>query len=619
MARIIFMPKRKTLLRLSISFVVLVLSIVSLTIFLLYSSTIDEISKQLLRRVRDASVISARLSERSGVRWNWENYEKKAEFKKLFSQYYDLVEAMGLDNIYVIDKQMKCFLIVKGPPIETAEEYIRIVKKDFDRAFRGEVILSSEYPKDDKTYISAYAPIFDINGKVSYLVGADMDMTGGISLMHQIKKNAMIILGVTVFASLLMSAILSYLVVTPIKNMVVAAEQIGLGNFRVMVPVSGRDELGFLGQTMNDMVQDIRLRDQQISKLTKGIIDDLRVYNQLILEGMMNGVITFDLNGRTESINPAACKLLDYNPNQIVGENFRSLTALKGRLMHKLIDSTENGIFFQNFEARVNRAGMEVLISSDLAPLIDRDGLTVGHMLFISDVTEIRRLEMQIKVKEKLAAIGELSAGIAHEIRNPLNSIELFLGLLQRKLKDDESQIDLVRKVRNEIRKLNQIISDFLRFARPVPLNLASEDIRQVVMNSVFFTRAETDNRNITVDIKLPDEPMSAMIDSQHIQQVFTNIILNAAQAIDHNGLLKIIGNKGENGFWSVRFSDNGPGIPQEDLPRIFNPFFTTKDEGTGLGLAMVHKMVETHEGNIDVQSGDSGTTFIVNLPRKSR
>ena len=619
MARIIFMPKRKTLLRLSISFVVLVLSIVSLTVFLLYTSTIDEISKQLLRRVRDASVVSARLSERSGVRWDWENFEKVPEFKKLFSQYYDLVESMGLDNIYVIDYQMNCFLVVKGPPIKTAEEYVRIVKVDFDRAFRGEVILSSEYPKEGKTFISAYAPIFDVNGKVSYLVGADMDMTGGISLMHQIKKNALIILGVTVFASLLMSAILSYTIVTPIKNMVVAAEQIGLGNFRVNVPISGRDEIGFLGQTMNDMVQDIRLRDQQISKLTKGIIEDLRVYNQLILEGMMNGVITFDLDGNIESINPAASQLLDYNPDQIVGKNFRKLPALKGRLMQKLVDSVENGTFFQNFEARVHRSGVKVLISSDLAPLIDRDGVTMGQMLFISDVTEIRRLEMKIKVKEKLAAIGELSAGIAHEIRNPLNSIELFLGLLQRKLKDDESQIELVSKVRNEIKKLNQILSDFLRFARPVPLNLASEDIRQVVMNSVFFTRAETDNRNITVDIRLPDEQMDAMIDSQQIQQVFTNIILNAAQAIDRNGLLKIIGNKGEGGFWTVKFVDDGPGIPQDDLLRIFNPFFTTKDEGTGLGLAMVHKIVETHEGNIDVQSGESGTNFTVNLPEKNR
>ena len=615
MARIIFMPKRKTLLRLTVSFVILVLSIVSLTIFLLYSSTSDQISKQLLRRVRDASMIAARLAERSEVPWENVGLEKSRRFKTLFSQLYDLSEAMGLENIYIIDRQMNCYLIVKGPPIKTAEEYVRIVKDPFDRAFRGELILSGIYPKKSNQYVSAYAPIFNPKGKVAFLVGADLDVSG-LKILAQVRDNALIVLGVTVLASLLMSMILSYTIVTPIKNMVVAAEQIGLGNFEIEVPVSGRDELGFLGQTMNDMVRDIRRRDHTISELTKGIIDDLRIYNELILEGMINGVMTFNLEGRIESINPAAKHILASSSRELVGRDFRSLPVLAGPLLDKVLEAIKLDRPFNNFEARLPREGADVLVRCDFAPLNDRDSNTIGHMLFLGDVTEIRKLESQVKLKEKMAAIGELSAGIAHEIRNPLNSIELFLGLLQRKPKGQEEQINLVHKVRQEIQKLNVILSDFLKFARPMRLDLTETDLRRVITDSIFFTQAEIDARQITLILDVEDDPMVGTVDSQQVQQAFSNLILNAAQAMKKRGRLIIHATNGQPGYWSISFTDNGPGIPSENLSLVFNPFFTTKDEGTGLGLAMVHKIIETHGGSIDLVSSKKGTTFTINLPR---
>jgi two-component system sensor histidine kinase HydH len=300
----------------------------------------------------------------------------------------------------------------------------------------------------------------------------------------------------------------------------------------------------------------------------------------------------------------------------VVGRDYRNVASLQGPLIEKAEQSIRKGEFFQNLEVKLKRSGKDVLTSCDLAPLIDRDGDTIGYMLFLADVTELRKLEAQIKLKEKLAAIGELSAGIAHEIRNPLNSIELFLGLLQRKLKGEEDQIQLVGKVRTEIQKLNDILSNFLKFARPLPLNLTNADLRKVIQDSLFFAQAEIDERKIDVTWKIPEEPMDSRIDPQQIQQAFTNIILNAAQAMEEDGRLSIVGGEGLNGFWTVGFSDTGPGIPPENLARIFNPFFTTKDQGTGLGLAMVHKIVETHGGDIEVISNRSGTTFTIHLPK---
>jgi PAS domain S-box-containing protein len=617
MARIIFMPKRKTLLRLTFSFVALVLAIVSLTVFMLYSSSKDEISSQIVRRARDAAMISSKLAEKSSVRWNRKNVDRSRQYKSLFSDLYNVYESMGLENIYLIDREMTCLLKVKGPPVETAEEYLRLVGSQFDRAFEGEV-LDAIYPDDGRWFVSAYAPVFDEKGKVQFLLGVDLDVSGGLSILQRTKNNALIIFGITVFASLLMSAILSYTIVNPIKNMVLAAEQIGLGNFDATVPVRARDELGFLGQTMNDMVQDIRQRDEKISELTSAIIDDLRVYNELILEGMADGVITLNRIGKIESVNPAACRVLDREADALVGKWFEELQELPEDLRNRVASAISRQSTFSNYETRLPDLENEALISCYFAPLIDRDKKRIGHMLFIADVTEVRRLATQVKVKEKLAAIGELSAGIAHEIRNPLNSIELFLGLLHRKLSEHPESINLLGKVREEIRKLNDIVTDFLKFARPMSLELSPGELINVLEDSLFFARAEIEEQHVDVDFNPSSNEMACRIDRQQIQQAFTNIIRNAAQAADSTGgKIKITARPAGDDFWEVSFRDNGEGIPPEHLPRIFDPFFTTKDEGTGLGLAIVHKIIESHGGTIDVSSVPGRTVFTINLPRE--
>jgi signal transduction histidine kinase len=172
-----------------------------------------------------------------------------------------------------------------------------------------------------------------------------------------------------------------------------------------------------------------------------------------------------------------------------------------------------------------------------------------------------------------------------------------------------------VTKVREEVTKLNKILSDFLKFARATPLALSEIDIRGVISDSLLFTKAEVEKRNVECQVDLPDGDLKVMIDPEQIQQVFTNIILNGAQAIGDDGRIAISALKDGDEYISVSFSDNGPGIRPDDLQRIFDPFFTTKDTGTGLGLSMSHKIVETHGGSIEVSTEDSGTTFKIRLP----
>ena len=621
-SRIIFMPKRQTVLRITIAVVLLILAMYGLTVYLVFTATKNEIRNQLIRRVRDAAVIAAMQVENSKVAWDYSKYRKTQRYRTLYRNLYDLSESMGLENLYMMDKDMKAMLTVRGPQVETAEDLVRLLDEDFQRVFDGEILVSDFYPDKKRFFVTAYAPVLNKKtGKSEYIIGADLDVSSLQTLQVQnlVKNNIPVILGATIVASLIVAVIISLKIVSPVKKMVNAAEEIGLGRFDVKVPIRSRDELGFLGQTINDMAEDIRKRDQKISELTRGIIEDLQLYNQLILEGMFHGVVTFDLEGRIETINPAAEKILGVQTEEYLGEHFTAIMTIKGPLQKKVLVALRQDDKFNDFEAKLNIDEEEKLVTCDFAPLIDHYGEKIGHTLFLEDVTEIRRLERKVKLKEKMAAIGELSAGIAHEIRNPLNSIELFLGLLQRKLGGAEDSTNLVDKVRLEISKLNSILSDFLKFARPVPLDLAKEDLRDVIHESLFFAQGELEKQEVRYELTFPDYVVNVDIDRQQIKQSFINIILNAAQAMGEagsGGMLKISAAPGENGFYQAIFEDNGPGIPADIINRIYDPFFTTKDAGTGLGLAMVHKIVETHGGAIDVKSSRAGTTFTISLPK---
>jgi two-component system sensor histidine kinase FlrB len=233
----------------------------------------------------------------------------------------------------------------------------------------------------------------------------------------------------------------------------------------------------------------------------------------------------------------------------------------------------------------------------------------------------MKRLEEQAERNTRLAAMGEMAARIAHEIRNPLGSIELFASILQREIAD-ENQKRLVNHISSGVKNLNHVISNLLTFTRQPKPVFKEIDLHKFLDDLLQFGEFLMDKNNIGLEREYYPSHLSALGDEELLKQVFLNIIRNAVQAMPDGGVLKVktgMGKKGRNAqYIEIKILDTGAGIEKDNLDKIFNPFFTTRDKGTGLGLAIVHTIIESHKGIIEVESEvGKGTAFTILLPVK--
>ncbi len=245
------------------------------------------------------------------------------------------------------------------------------------------------------------------------------------------------------------------------------------------------------------------------------------------------------------------------------------------------------------------------------AVLTDRQEAALGVILSFSDLTEVKRLQEQVELRERLTALGEMSAGIAHELRNPMAVISGYLTLLSKK--NDSAGQETIRSIANEINGMNRIIGDLLTFARPASLNRVKIALKEMITSCMAAVlQAKGGNSRIETILKLADVEVS--VDEVLMRQAFSNLLQNAVEAMPEGGTLTIEAQTNRDLKIVVR--DTGMGIPSDKLKKIFLPFFTMKDTGVGMGLALVHKIVTSHGGRVDVASTvGKGTVFSIILP----
>jgi signal transduction histidine kinase/outer membrane protein OmpA-like peptidoglycan-associated protein len=228
---------------------------------------------------------------------------------------------------------------------------------------------------------------------------------------------------------------------------------------------------------------------------------------------------------------------------------------------------------------------------------------------------QLKELEQEMQRRNRLAALGELSAGVAHEIRNPLGVIKNSAEMLLSRHQDDERMQELTGYIVEEVERLNRVITNFLQFARPAEPNLETININEVLEHTISFLKPEAQVANIIIEQKLQPNLPLVLADPEQCHQVFLNLCMNAFQAMNGEGLLTVE-TRSSSEMVEIVITDTGGGIPAELTSRVFDPFFSTKDDGVGLGLSLVHKIIENHKGRIRVSSTEgSGTTFIVSLP----
>jgi two-component system, sporulation sensor kinase E len=340
---------------------------------------------------------------------------------------------------------------------------------------------------------------------------------------------------------------------------------------------------------------------------------------ETLFHAVREGLIVLDADGRMTFANHAAEKMLGFSMETALGQPIRKyLRDIEwDRVLH--LDEQEwSRLMSRELEITypVHR-----FLDFYVVPLPADTPEATSAVVILRDITRDREHEAQTLESERLNALTLLAAGVAHEIGNPLNSLNIHLQLIERELGDlppekRDGLRELLDVAKKEIGRLDQIITQFLRAIRPTQPNFAREFVSDVLRDTLDFLKYEIRNRDVLVEVECPDSLPPIQIDQGQIKQAFFNIIRNAIQAMPNGGLLKISLAETDR-FIAVSFKDSGPGIPPEELSHLFEPYHTTKPGGSGLGLMIVQRIVRDHGGQIEVHSEPRvGTTFILYLPR---
>ena len=384
--------------------------------------------------------------------------------------------------------------------------------------------------------------------------------------------------------------------------------------YNLAITVAGFYGVAFMASYLSEKLRGARdelvLRQQALQKL-----QDL---HGNVIATMSSGLMTTDANQRVTFLNRAGGLLLGVDPDRAPGR-FLADVGFRFAESWDELRSRARGPETYRDEIEIVRGNERRVLGYSLRLLRDA-GEREGTLLLFQDLTEMKKLERQARFHQQLAAVGELAAGIAHEIRNPLASISGSVQVLSKELNVGSAERRLMEIIVSESNRLSKILEEFLRFVRPQERRLAEFDVATTVVEVMDLFRLSdevSDAHQITVDV----QPRSSKLegDMDQVRQIVYNVAKNAVHAMSAGGTLTVVGR--ENDAWyAIRFTDTGRGMSEEELSRLFTPFSTAFDGGTGLGMAIVRKIVEDHGGAIDAESRPGeGTTITVLLPRSAR
>lgn len=365
------------------------------------------------------------------------------------------------------------------------------------------------------------------------------------------------------------------------------------------------------------------LRFEEVVKLNKEIEDretairHMQTYTQSILSSVSSGVISCDRRGMVVTANPAARRILARPEENIIGFPLSKIFEDHGELLRaaRLVLSGEQKR--ATLETGISRDGRSLTVAVRITPHLSR-GETVGAVITLEDLTEVKDLTEQLMRAEKLTGLGELVAGVAHEVRNPLGVIRASVQMMEQEMKEGCQSADLTHVMLQEIDRLDAVVNALLDFGRPAESQFGPVEPKHVLDEVVLLTKQFAKQQQVEVLTDYPDELPEIWADEDRLKQVFVNLISNAIQAMPDGGCLGVSATP-RDGYLRVSFTDTGLGITEAEQARIFDPFHTTRPEGSGLGLSIVHRIVDAHRGFITVSSEPGqGSTFTVGLPLSS-
>jgi two-component system NtrC family sensor kinase len=367
------------------------------------------------------------------------------------------------------------------------------------------------------------------------------------------------------------------------------------------------------------MVEKVRLQKELI---------ETKFFLESVIEKAGDAISVMDLEGRILYWNEGAERIYGYKKEEVIGkrpsEFFHPGDEKTERddecQMDSLMSRVREGEVVSNHEARrKTKDGREITVRMTVSPLRNAEGAIIGATRICRDITHLKKAEERLILAERLSSLGELTAGVAHELRNPLAGIKINTQVLSRKKDLSETDRRVLEGTLEGVEKIQKIVDDMLHFARPKPAHFREENINEVIEKSLAVLQAKLRKGNISLMFTRGEGLPRVRIDVHQVQQVLINLMLNAVQAMARGGTLTVRTFRENGSGVGVEIRDTGVGIPAANLKKIFDPFFTTKSEGTGLGLSITMKILDNHRASLEVESEEGkGSVFTLHFPGES-
>ncbi len=531
----------------------------------------------------------------------------------------------SLERIRLINQALRTVADSRtGPVLGGRDSGLGISGEKLNDVWGGLTVVSPVYESGGGLVRSLYFPVYDRSGRPSVIceltLGAShiKDLTE-LGTTHFVLKSVVVLVFITGLLYMLRTLVVSQ------KKIVQAASGANIGQ----QGPRATDDVTFVINSFQTIVKELKEKERELRELKDKAEEKARLiesYNESVLKNVQSGVMTFGADGKVKTVNPAAVEILGLGGRELEGSD-AAMVFEGGPWLSVIVDEALK-------QARVKRRGEGGFIAPDgsrrwlgagTSTMLDDDGSLAGAILVFTDLSEVKQLRDKMELRERMTLLGEMSAGIAHELRNPMAVISGYAKLLARKMEGDPETLEAIESMQEEIGGMDDIIREFMSFARPAELNLADTDIASVLDDAARSAGAAFAGADISLE--MDDDIPPVFGDQLLLRQAFINIMQNGIEAMDGRGVLTIMARMAEPATGSedappggrmlrIDFSDKGRGIPEADLGKIFTPFFTTKSKGTGLGLALVQKILVYHGGRASVKSSkDGGTMFSVFLP----
>jgi signal transduction histidine kinase len=440
--------------------------------------------------------------------------------------------------------------------------------------------------------------------------------------------------GVAILSSLLVAALLANLALQPVEQISVrldALEQASFeqGAFEARPPEPAELPPPREGRLIRPSTEDTVVQvSDKIERIGRRMRNVEEVFSALkenldsIMSNLQDGILLFTAEGRAALVSDSVERFLGIPRNRLFGGSVASIFSLETRLGRLVRDAFETGrtLDQEEIETETGRrvqVSLDFVLDQSIPDPASAPGLaSLGALLTLHDLESVRELESELELSRRLAAIGRLTSGVGHEVKNPINAIVVHLELLRNKLSGPDARaMRHLEIIESEIQRLDRVVQTLVDFSRPVELQLREQDLRRIVSGVLMLASAELETHNVRVSSHMPERPIITKVDADLIRQAVLNVVLNGAQAMSQGGELHVTLRE-EGRIAAIEISDSGAGIPDDIRAKIFDLYFTTRKDGSGIGLAMTYRIIQLHNGSIDVQSEPNiGSTFTLKLP----